>query len=431
MKKSIYVQLVLIFIGVFIISNIVSSIFISLSMEQNLKAQVESQLVHTVEKIKEVYENEKISIEDLEKLFHDIYINIKFIDDVERYDLNEEMKSKLEEEKILVFNGYGHKKFSFSLPVVIAKAGGHYIVAKPKLKDIGFNARSFIMTTNIVSIAIGSIIFLFVGKMIVKPIRRLTKATEKVAAGDFNISLESHRKDEIDTLISSFNTMAKKLKSIEILRSDFISNISHEFKTPLTSIQGYTKLLKDCNEVDKNEYIDIIIEETKRLSMLATNILMLNKIEGENVSIYMEQFSMDEQIRKAILLLENKWSDKDIQLEIDLESVEYKGNQNLMYQVWINLIDNAIKFSPNGENIEIKLYKKHGKIIFSIMDNGTGISKEDQDRVFEKFYKADKSRNTEGNGLGLSIVKRILDIHQGEILLDNSLKKGTKIIVKL
>ena len=287
------------------------------------------------------------------------------------------------------------------------------------------------MSINIRAIIIGSVLFLFVGRMVVNPTKKLIKATEKVATGDFDIELENHRTDEFGILISSFNSMAKELKSIEIFRNDFISDISHEFRTPLTSIEGYTKLLRDCSEEERRGYVDIIIEETKRLSILTTNILTLNRVDNQNISTPMEDFVMDEQIRRAILLLENKWVEKEIGLEIDLENIQYRGNPGLMYQVWINLIDNAIKFSPKGGTIEIRLYEEFGNIIFSIKDNGTGISKEDQKKIFEKFYKGDKSRNTDGNGLGLSIVKRIIEIHHGEILLESSINVGTSIMVKL
>lgn len=429
MKKSIYVQLMLIFIGVFLLSNILSSIFTGLNTEQNLKIQIKSQLTNGVETAKEVYEKEKIKKESLEDLFKDNYITIKFIDSIERYHLNEETLYSLEKGKTAIFHGNDHKRFAFTMPIALVKTGDSYIVGELKLNNLGFNIRHYTVTTNIISIIIGSILFLIVGKMIVRPIRKLTKATERVAVGDFNIDLENHRQDELGTLISSFNTMAKELKTIEILRNDFISDISHEFKTPLTSIEGYTKLLKDCDNEERDEYIDIITSETKRLSILATNILTLNKIE--NTSIYMEEFSMDEQIRKAILLLENKWYEKDIELVIDLETIRYKGNQNLMYQVWLNLIDNAIKFSPKGHIVEIKLYKKQDKVIFFIKDNGIGIPKEKENRIFEKFYKDDKSRNTEGNGLGLSIVKKIVDMHQGRIYLDFEIDHGTKLIIEL
>jgi signal transduction histidine kinase len=408
-----------------------ASIFSFFHTESNALEQVSKQLIKSVGIVKEVYEKEKVSKESIEKLFKDEYITINFIDNIEEYITNEEVGPLLESGKILALNTNEYGNTSVSTPIAMIKTGDYYIVAKPEFKNLGFSTRNLIMSINIRAIIIGSVLFLFVGKIMIKPINKMIKATEKIAVGNFDIELENNRTDEMGILISSFNTMANELKSIEILRNNFISDISHELRTPLTSIEGYTKLLIDCNEEERREYVDIIIEETKRLSILTTNILTLNKIDNQNISISMEQFVIDEQIRKAILLLGNKWIDKDIELEIDLESVKYRGNQSLMFQVWINLIDNAIKFSPKGETIEVKLYEEQGNIIFSIRDNGVGISKENQEKVFDKFYKSDKSRNTDGNGLGLSITKRIIEIHKGEILLESDIDLGTNIIIKL
>ncbi len=224
--------------------------------------------------------------------------------------------------------------------------------------------------------------------------------------------------------------MTKDLASIEILRNDFISDISHEFKSPITSIEGYTKLLADSNDEAKDEYTDIILHETERLSNMATNILTINKLDNENI-INTEEFKLDEQIRRSILLLENKWNEKAIELDVDLDDVIIKANKDLINQIWINLLDNAIKFSPLNGRISIKLINHEKRCEFIIEDEGIGISKEDQEKIFEKFYKADKSRNIEGTGLGLSIVKRIVDLHEGEIKLDSQVGRGTRISVFL
>ena len=430
MKKSIYIQLVLIFLVIFFLSNIVSSILVSANVEQDLVSQMKDQLTRSIETVKNVYENEDISQESLEGLFEDNYIGISFTEDLKQYSIDDEEIRLLDNGKALVVHKKKHGSFEFLLPTAIIKTKDSYIVAQSTTRGMGFSFRHFIMTTNIMAIIIGSILFLLAGKMIVKPIRRLTNATEKIAKGDFDIDIRSNRKDEIGTLIHSFNTMAGELRSIEMLRNDFISDISHEFKTPLTSIEGYTKLLKICDDEEKEEYIDIITEETRRLSILATSILTLNKIENENIPNSIESFSMDEGIRKAIVLLENEWLEKDIEFEIDLEDIDYKGNENLMYQVWINLIHNAIKFSNERGTIEVNLYKEDNNIVFSLKDNGQGISHEDQGRVFEKFYKTDKSRSADGNGLGLSIVKRIVDIHGGYLAIESEIDKGTEIIIK-
>jgi signal transduction histidine kinase len=408
-----------------------ASIFSFFHIEKNSLEQLSKQLIQSVEIAKEVYEKENVSKKSIEKLFKDKYITINFMDNIEEYMPNDEIVFLSQSGKTLALNTNEYGNTFVSTPMAMIKTGDYYIVAKPEFKNLGFSTRYIIMTINMVSIIIGSVLFLFVGKIIIKPIKKMIKAIEKISEGNFDIELENNRKDEIGILISSFNTMARELRSIEILRNDFISDISHELRTPLTSIEGYTKLLRDCSEEEKIEYVDIIMDETKRLSILTTNILTLNQIDNQNISVSMESFVIDEQIRKAILILGDKWLYKDIELEIDLESVKYRGNQSLMYQVWINLIDNAIKFSPKGEVIKIRLYEEQGNIIFSIKDNGVGISKENQKKIFEKFYKGDKSRNTDGNGLGLSITKRIIEIHKGEILLESDMDIGTNITVKL
>jgi signal transduction histidine kinase len=273
---------------------------------------------------------------------------------------------------------------------------------------------------------------LIAARLIVKPIQKLTLAAEKIAKGDFEVYIENNRKDEIGWLIDNFNKMSKELASMEMLRNNFISDISHEFKTPLTSIEGYTRLLHDCkDEKERNEYIDIITQETKRLSALSGNILLLNRIENENITLAKSSFKLDEQIRQVILLCENKWSSKNIDLNIDLDELIYTGNEQLLFQVWLNLLDNAIKFSKHKQSIDISLRKIENKIIFSITDYGKGITDGQQKRMFEKFYTGDKSRNTEGNGLGLSIVKRVIDMHDGIIEVQSRLDEFTQIKISL
>lgn len=430
MRKSIYFQLVLIFLCVFFLSNTLGTVITSLNTEQNLMSQMKSQLIQTVESSKEFYERDEISKETLVKLFLDKYITIRFTDNIKDYNLDVDSLKMLDNGDSILFHKKIPRHLSFSFPMAIIKTKDSYIIGEISITGMGFDIKRMVMAANLLSLIIGSLLFLLAGKMFVKPISKLTQATESIADGDFDIEIKTNRKDEIGNLISSFNMMAGELKSIEILRNDFISDISHEFKTPLTSIEGYTKLLKDCSDEERSQYIDIITEETKRLSILSTNILTLNSIENENYPIYTEEFSLDEQIRKAILLLENKWIEKEIEWDIELDSIKFKGNKNLMYQVWINLIDNAIKFSEIGGIIEIKLSDADNPIL-SIRDEGNGIDLEDNKKVFEKFYKADKSRNSDGNGLGLSIVKRIVHMHNGEITLESRVGEGTKVIVKL
>lgn len=425
MKKTIYKQLIIIFVGVLIFSNIITSIFVARRFEYNTVSDMTLKMISSVEEAKETYLEYNMSIRDLNILFRDKTIPIRFTDNLKGYDLTEAQINGINQGECILLD---HKSSANSFPAAITKAKDIYIVS-----DIGghsiFNIIRSILTFNsTIATIIGSIIFLVVGNMAVKPLRALINATKKVAAGDFNVELKCNRKNELGELIDSFNKMAKELSSIEILRNDFVSDISHEFKTPITSIEGYTKLLESSNEEERKEFIEIILRETNRLSTMATNILTINKLDYEDVNID-EEFRLDEQIRKSVLLLENKWSEKDLDLVVDLDEVIFKGNKGLINQIWINLLDNAIKYSTKGGRITLQLNDHKDSFEFIIRDEGKGINEEDQKRVFDKFYKGDGSKNIEGTGLGLSIVKRIVELYGGRINLNSKPNEGTKISI--
>lgn len=263
---------------------------------------------------------------------------------------------------------------------------------------------------------------------IIKPIQRLSKATKEIAKGNYDIELENTtRFDEIGNLINNFNTMTKELKNNEYLQKDFVSSVSHEFKTPIATIQGYTRLLEDENlsKEEKNEYIKIIVEETDRLSNLSTSLLRISKLENQETALNRKEFSVDEQLRRVVISLEPKISEKNIEIEMTEEKVMIFAEKEMMKQVWINLIDNAIKFSNENGKIDIKVYEKNGNAIIEIRDNGIGIEKEKQKRIFDKFYQADKSHSKQGSGLGLSIVNRIITLNNGTIECESEKGEGT------
>jgi signal transduction histidine kinase len=213
----------------------------------------------------------------------------------------------------------------------------------------------------------------------------------------------------------------EELENTEVLRSDFINNFSHEFKTPIVSIAGFAKLLKKGNlsEKEKAEYIDIIEKESLRLSYLATNVFNLTKIENQTILTEINEYNPAEQIRHCVLLLENKWSEKEIDFNIELEDILISANEELMDQVWINLLDNAIKFSESKSTIDIKMKKEKTSTSFTITNKGVTISKDNIDRIFRKFYQADESHAAEGNGVGLAIVKKIIELHKGKITVES------------
>lgn len=298
-------------------------------------------------------------------------------------------------------------------------------------QDNMFMPRIFYLCLN--SILVGLILFFVVNHQLLKPIDALTKATKEISKGNFDVTVEKFRDDEIADFTDSFNKMVKELASLDYLKKDFISNVSHEFKTPLSIIDGYIDLLEDENisPEERKEYLNTIREETGRLTNLSTNALRLSKLENQEEPKNKQEFSLDEQIRKCILLLENSWNNKNIKMNVKLANVSIYNEPELLEQVWINLLNNSIKFSNENSTISVNLLVKNKVATVIIEDEGIGIEKEKLERIFEKFYQADKSHSKEGNGLGLAIVQRIIRLCDGTIKVESELGKGTKFWVEL
>ncbi len=318
--------------------------------------------------------------------------------------------------------------------IVYTKINGEYIkIDTFSNENVYWITGVVVIIAFIVCILLGTVITAFISRSILQPIRDLNKATTEVARGNFDVRVREPLDLEYGNLTRNFNKMAQELSGIETLRGDFISNVSHEFKTPLASIQGFAKLLqdKDISEQDRDEYTQIIINETTRLSKLSINILNLSKLENQLTIGSKKRFSLDEQIRRIILMLEPEWSKKDIDFDVVLDDIYYLGNQELMDQIWQNLINNAIKFSPQGGKISVRLFQTERNITVRVSDNGIGITHENKQKIFEKFYQGDNSRKTEGNGLGLALVKRIIDLCNGKIFVEDVYGGGVCFVVEL
>ena len=286
----------------------------------------------------------------------------------------------------------------------------------------------------LISILSGAAIAVGLSKIFVSPMMKLGDAMRKVAGGDFSVRLDCTSKiRDGREVYGSFNTMVKELGNTETLQTDFVSNVSHEFKTPINAIEGYASLLQDSQLTDeqKNTYIDKIIFNTRRLSDLVGNILLLSKVNNQTISLKASTFRLDEQVRQSILALESKWEKKEIEFDIDLDEIEYTGYENLLSHVWLNLIDNAVKFSPQNGQIRIRLKQLAGSVTFSIWDNGLPIPEADIDRIFNKFYQGDNSHASEGNGLGLALVRKIVAAAHGTINVTSSEDAGTEFVVAL
>lgn len=286
----------------------------------------------------------------------------------------------------------------------------------------------------LISILSGAAIAVGLSKIFVSPMMKLGDAMRKVAGGDFTVRLDcTSRIRDVREVYGSFNTMVKELGNTETLQTDFVSNVSHEFKTPINAIEGYASLLQDSQLTDeqKNTYIDKIIFNTRRLSDLVGNILLLSKVNNQTISLKASTFRLDEQVRQSILALESKWEKKEIEFDIDLDEIEYTGYENLLSHVWLNLIDNAVKFSPQNGQIRIRLKQLAGSVTFSIWDNGLPIPEADIGRIFNKFYQGDNSHASEGNGLGLALVRKIVAAAHGTINVTSSEDAGTEFVVAL
>ncbi|MBQ3107697.1 MAG: HAMP domain-containing histidine kinase [Firmicutes bacterium] len=287
-----------------------------------------------------------------------------------------------------------------------------------------------------VSLVLGAIFAQIFSKLPLRPFRILISATKRMSKGDFSarIHLSSPILPyEFTQLTESFNAMAEELGNTELLRSDFIHNFSHEFKTPINSLRGFAKLLKNPNltEEERQEYLDIIISESERLSMLSTNVLNLCKIENQTIAADRQPYDAAEQLRRTLLLLEPKWSKKELDLDPDLpDSLLFNGNQDLLNHLWMNLLDNAIKFSPQGGKLEIRLWQDGG-LWFSVRDYGPGMTDEVRAHMFDKFYQGDTSHATEGNGIGLTTVQKIVSLYEGSLQVDSTLGQGSTFTVFL
>ncbi len=290
------------------------------------------------------------------------------------------------------------------------------------------------ITYIIISFILGATVTSVLGSQLLSPITALGNAMEAVASGDFSPRLKTRSPvAEVQELYRNFNLMARELSATEILQSDFISNVSHEFKTPLGAIEGYAMLLmEDCQgDSEKREYTEKILHNTQRLSGLVGNILLLSKVENQAIPAQQELYQLDEQLRQAVVALERKWTEKDILLEAELEPVIFLGNESLMSHVFLNLLDNAIKFTPAGGEVTLRLKTQENWIQVEVEDTGCGIPEEYKHRIFEKFYQGESSHQREGNGLGLALAKRIVDTHRGKIYVENRPGGGSRFTVLL
>lgn len=302
-------------------------------------------------------------------------------------------------------------------------------------QSVGNQAPEVLVIFAVSSIVVGSCMTLLISRYPMRPVNNLINIMNRLASGDFSARIQIpkpwNRHPAIAELSDSFNKMAEELQNTEVLRSDFINNFSHEFKTPIVSIAGFAKLLKREQLTEQQmEYVRIIEEESLRLSQIATNVLNMTKVENQTILTDVTTYNLSEQLRTCILLLRSKWEKKEIEFSLDLQEQDITGSEDLLQHIWLNLIDNAIKFSPKQSLIEISLREYIDFTEVSVMNMGDEIPFEKQQKIFNKFYQTDESHAAQGNGIGLAIVKKIVDLHKGSVCV-RSENKATTFTVRL
>ena len=285
------------------------------------------------------------------------------------------------------------------------------------------------------SLVIAAVVSGIISRRVLKPMLRLSEASRRVAQGDLTVRLRyTGHLEEVQATYRSFNDMVAELDATETLRNDFVASVSHEFKTPISAIEGYAALLQDAqlDEAERREYAAHILAAAGRLSALVSNILLLSKLDNGAYPAAPDTFRLDEQIRRALVLLEPRCSHKGVEPAVARDSVRYTGSEALLMQVWVNLVDNAVKFSPPGGTVRVRLSAlPEGGAEAVVSDDGEGMTAETQRHIFDKFYQGDSSHRAEGNGLGLSLVRAIVRLHGGEVTVQSAPGAGAAFTVRL
>lgn len=449
MIKSLYLKIVGTFIGVVIVSIVLSYALTpySIKQEEIFKEEL-SKISIGLAEIIQIAGPESIPLlmDEFDDIHFDVLItdgktvfykkesNKKFPIQIE--DVEEILSHSFDDPVVLVDEDNQSARI---IGVPIHVSGQQYaLITRIDYEDEFEDLQQGVFVSLLLVLFVGSILIFFASTYLVKPIRRLTQASRKIAKGDFSVRVEKKNRknqDEVGELIDSFNHMTAELEKIDTMRADFVSNVSHEIQSPLTSIKGFTKAIMDdvVPKENQKEYLQIIYQEIERMSRLSENLLRMASLDSEHHPYHPTSYRLDEQIRNSVLTTEPLWSKKNMDIRLEIEPVEIFADKDLMEQVWLNLITNGIRYSDEGGVVEVIIEIVSNKIKVRVKDYGMGIPKEAIPNIFGRFYKVDRSRNrsVEGNGLGLSIVKKILRIHKFSIEVESEEGVGSTFTVNI
>lgn len=425
-------RFLVVFIGTFALSLIIPALGLGAAKGPEIRRDAHSSITETARNIQNLVNSREMTAEEAASFFAKSDTEITVLNSLGELDfpLSPMDTELLERGEILSKMPDRDGRAMFA----VFSADGKWIMLRPDRRRgpmADFMGMQIFYVA--VPLALGTVLIVLASITVAKPVKRISDASKKVAEGDFSVQLEPTGSGEIRELTENFNSMIRGLSANEYLHKEFISNISHEFNTPITSLKGYAKLLKNdgLTPEQRAEYADIIIAESDRLSRLSADMLKLSELENRGLPPERKRFSLDEQIRSAVILLQQSWESKSIELDIVLEEIYFEGDESLLYQLWVNLISNAVRYTEKGGSVRISLTEIGGNVTVSVSDSGRGMTPEEADNVFRRFYKADKSRSSEGTGLGLAIAKRIAELHGGDITASGEIGKGSTFTVTL
>ncbi len=454
--KSLYVRVVLTFVAIVLISGTLGFLLANEYYQRNLRAYNEQKITSIGQQLIDLYEH-KSTLDLPAFMTHVANLNFQLhlVDEngavsqfgapfrdqqiepaiVQKVLAGETYRGITEEQHGLFVTGFFENtlKNSIGLPL-IAEGKKYALFVRPNIEQ-QFGEVHIIFALLLAAMFMLSLILILIfTRYLVKPIEKLSHATKKLAEGQYDIHLDISRRDEIGDLAMHFARMTESLKQLDEMRQEFVSNVSHEIQSPLTSIQGFSQAIRSggvTNE-QRETYLTIIEEESRRLSSLSKQLLTLASLDKETGLYEPTRFRLDEQIRQVLLVLQHQWQQKKLAMELTLPETFIVGDKQQLNQVWMNLLANSIKFTPTAGSIYIAV-QKDTQIVVTIRDTGVGMSEEEQAHVFDRFYKGDKSRNREatGSGLGLSIVLKILQVAKGSIHIQSRIGEGTTVTVSL
>lgn len=349
------------------------------------------------------------------------------------------MNKKVNKEKATAFMKRLLPQIVVQVILILFTAAGSYMLMTWLIADLAKVQAPYLAaayeTLGSMVIMIGVLVTIYTGvyRKRVEELNTISKAISRVAGGDYQYRIEYKKKEAIAAIYEDFNKMTKELSSVQLLRTDFINNYSHEFKTPIASINGFAELLmeRELAPEEQRQYLEIIRDESARLTALAQNTILLSKLSNQQIVSDLVQYNLGEQLRQCSIVCSRNWMEKKQVFSGNFPDISYCGNRELMQHLWINLLNNAIKYTPNGGELFFGAEQREQSVWITVTDTGEGMSEETKQHLFEPYYQGDSSRSVQGLGLGLAIVKRIVELCEGEIQVESKLGEGTTITVVL